>query len=69
MTRINNRKDVYNKEKEKKDITDQKNVASTFMNIMSKKRGEQSDGKEAWKQLDDDNNCEAVAKQTNKQQH
>jgi hypothetical protein len=32
---------------------------------MSGKKGEQSDNKEARKQIDDDNNCEAVAKQTN----
>ena len=65
MTRINNRKDGYDKENTKKDLNDQKNSTSTLMNIMSKKRGEQSDDKEAWNQLDDDNNCEAFAKQTN----
>jgi hypothetical protein len=35
------------------------------MVMMSGKKGEQSDNKEARKQIDDDNNCEAVAKQTN----
>ena len=35
------------------------------MIMMSGKKGEQSDNKEARKQIDDDNNCEAVAKQTN----
>ncbi len=35
------------------------------MIIRSGKKGEQSDNKEAWNQIDDDNNCEAVAKQTN----
>ena len=65
MTRIINRKDGYDKEKEKKDLNDEKNAASTLMNILSKKRGEQRNNEEAWNQIDDDNNCEAVAKQTN----
>ncbi len=42
MTRNVNRKDGYDKEKEKKDLNDEKNAASTLMNILSKKRGEQS---------------------------
>ena len=37
------------------------------MVMMSGKKGEQSGNEEAWNQIDDDNNCEAVAKQTNKQ--
>ena len=65
MTRIVNRKEGYDKEKEKKDIHDEKNAASTLMNILSKKRWEQSNNEEAWNQIDDDNNCEAVAKTAN----
>ena len=36
------------------------------MNILSKKRGEHRNNEEEWNQIDDDNNCEAVAKQTKK---
>ena len=36
------------------------------MVMMSEKNREQSDSKEAWNQIDDDNNCEAVAKTTDK---
>ena len=55
----------YDNDKTKTDLNDLKNAASTLMNIMSKKGGEQSDYEEAWNHLDDDNNCETVAKQTN----
>ena len=64
MTRIINRKVGYDKEKEKNDLNDKKNAVSTLMKLLSKKREEQSDNKEAWNQIDDDKNCEAVAKQT-----
>jgi hypothetical protein len=36
------------------------------MIMMSGNRGEQNNDKEAWNQIDDDNNCEAVANTTNK---
>ena len=52
MTSIINRKDGYNKEKENMDLNDEKNAASTLMNILSKKRGEQRDNEEAWNQID-----------------
>ncbi len=42
MTRIINRKDSYDKEKEKNDQNEEKNAASTLMEWLSKKRGEQS---------------------------
>ena len=61
LTLIINRNDGYDKGK-KKDLHNEKNAASTLMNRMSNERGEQSNDKEAWNQLDDDNNCEAVAK-------
>ena len=49
----------------KKPIKNLNNAASTLMNILSKKRGEQSNNKEAWNNLDDDNNCEAATNKTN----
>ena len=44
-----------------------KKATSTLMNMMSQKRGETTDNKKelAWNKLDDDINCEAVAKKTN----
>jgi len=54
--------DSYDKEK---DQNNNKKAAGTLMIMMSGKKGEQSDNKEARKQIDDDNNCEAVDKQTN----
>ncbi len=65
MTLIVTRKDGYDKEKEKKDLNNEKYAAITLMNILSKKRGEQSNNEEVWNQIDDDKNCEAVTKQTN----
>ena len=65
MTRIINGKDGYNKEKEKKDLNDKKNAASTLMEWLSMKRGEQSNKEASWNKIDDANNCEAVAKQKN----
>ena len=55
----------------KKDLKNHKDAASILMNMMSEKRGETSNDEEelAWNKLDDDNNCEPVTKQTNKQHH
>ena len=68
MTRIINRMNGYDKEK---DTNNNKKAAGTLMVMMSGKRGETSNVEEelVCNQIDDVNNCEAVAKQTNKQQH
>jgi hypothetical protein len=54
----------YDKEK---DQNNNKKAAGTLMFMMSGKRGETSNAKEklVCNKIDDDNNCEAVAKQTN----
>ena len=51
MTRIVNRKDSYDKEKEKKDLNNEKNAASTLVEWLSRKRGEQSDNEVSWKKM------------------
>ncbi len=61
MARIVNRMNGYDKEKNQ---NNNKKAAGALMVMMSGKKGEQSDNEEAWNQIDDDNNCEAVAKQT-----
>ena len=64
MTCIINRMNGYEKEKMEQNIT--KKAASTLMYMMSGKRGETSNDKEmGCNQIDDDNNCEAAAKQSN----
>ena len=63
MTRIINRMNSYDKEK---DQNNNKKAAGALMVMMSGNRGEQNNDKEAWNQIDDDNNCEAVANTTNK---
>ena len=64
MTRIINRMNDYDKVKGQ---NNNKKAAGTLMVMMSGKRGETSNAKEelVCNQIDDDNNCEAVTKQTN----
>ena len=65
MTRIINRMNSYDKER---DHNSDKKAADTLVVMMSGKRGETNNDKEelVYNEIDDANNCKAIAKQTNK---